>query len=89
MQIDFNLPKKYSAKLPKILICKIFFHRIFYYTVYGGNNDTSRCHLAVFSINIAFYTILLLPTHPPQTYPVKVLVVLATPMKNNLKYWEI
>ena len=30
-----------------------------------------------------------LPTHPPPSHPVGVLVVLATLVKNYLKWWEI
>ena len=30
-----------------------------------------------------------LPTRPPHSHPVGVLLVLATPVKNYLKWWEI
>ena len=61
----------------------------------GGANDTSGCHLAVFSEDIAFSRHLVatrpLPTPlpPPPPHPARMLVVLTTPVKNYLKWRAI
>ena len=50
----------------------------------GGENDINGCHLAGFGEDIAF-ACHFVATH----HPVGVLLVLATPRKNYLKWWEI
>ena len=59
------------------------------YVTRGGENGTSGCHLAVFSKDIAFTCHLVAPRLPPPSHPIGVLVVLAAPVKNYLKWWEI
>ena len=54
----------------------------------GGANGTNGCRLAGFSKDVAFAATLWLPTHHPASHPVGVLLVLATPVKNYLKWWE-
>ena len=47
------------------------------------------CHLAVFSLDIAF-THHFMATHlPPPSHPIGVLVVLAVPLKNYLEWQAI
>ena len=47
-----------------------------------GENGTNQCHLT----NVAFASHFV-ATYPPPTLPL--LLVLATPVKNYLKWWEI
>ena len=49
----------------------------------GGENDTNGCHLAGFSEDVAF------ARHFVASHPVGVLLILATPVKNYLKWREI
>ena len=55
----------------------------------GGANDTSGCHLAVFSKDVAFACHFVAARPPPPSHPVGVLVVLTTPVKNDLKWRAI
>ena len=55
----------------------------------GGENDTNGSHLAVFSEDIAFAHHLVAFHPPPSSHPIGVLVVLAMPVKNYLKWLEI
>ena len=55
----------------------------------GGTNDTSGCHLAVFSEDIAVPATSWLPALPPLSHPAGMLVVLTTPVKNYLKWRAI
>ena len=54
----------------------------------GDENDTNGCHLAGFSEHVAFASHFV-ATHPPPSHPVAVLLVLAMPVKNYLKWQEI
>ena len=49
----------------------------------GGENDTNGCHLAGFGEDVAF------ARHFVATHPVAVLLILATSVKNYLKWREI
>ena len=49
----------------------------------GGENDTNGCHLAGFSEDVAF------ACHFVASHPAGVLLILATPVKNYLKWREI
>ena len=54
----------------------------------GGENGTNGCHFAVFSKDIGFarhFVATRLLSHPP-TLTIGVLVVLATPAKNQLVF---
>ena len=53
----------------------------------GGENGPNGCHLASFSEDGAFARHFV-ATHPP-SHPVRVLLVLTTPVKNYLKWQEI
>ena len=55
----------------------------------GGENGTNGSSLAAFSKDIAFARHLMAPYPPPPSHPIGVLVVLATPVKNYLKWQEI
>ena len=55
----------------------------------GGENDTSGCHLAGFSEDVAFARHFVATRPLPTLPPCGVLLVLATPVKNYLKWWEI
>ena len=54
-----------------------------------GENGTNGCHLAAYSVDIAFSHHFIAPHHPPPFTPIEVLVVLAAPVKNYLKWWAI
>ena len=49
-----------------------------------GANDTSECHLAVFSKDMAFACHFVATRPPPPSHPLGVLVVLTTLVKNYL-----
>ena len=51
--------------------------------------DTGGCHLAVFSEDVAFARHFVATCPPPPSYPIGVLVVLTTPVKNHLKWHAI
>ena len=51
----------------------------------GGENSTNGIHLAVFSEDKAFSCHFMAPTCPPASYPIGVLVVLATAVKRLAK----
>ena len=51
-------------------------------------NDNSGCHVVVFNEDVAFARHFMLPTLPPPSHPVGVLVVLTIP-KNYLKWQAI
>ena len=55
----------------------------------GGENGTNGSHLAAFSEDVAFAHHFVAPRLPPLSHPIGVLVVLAMPMKNYLKWWAI
>ena len=52
----------------------------------GGANDTSGCHLAIFSEDVAVAHHFVATRPPP---PAGMLVVLTTPVKTYLKWWAI
>ena len=55
----------------------------------GGENGTDGNHFPVFSEDVAFAQHFM-ATHPPLlSHPIGVLVVLAMPVKNDLKWQEI
>ena len=51
----------------------------------GAKNGISGCHLAIFGVDISFACHFVAPIHPLLFTPIRVLVVLATPVKNYLK----
>ena len=53
----------------------------------ASENDTNGCHLAGFSEDVAFAHHFV-GSYPP-SHPVGVLLILATPVKNYLKWQEI
>ena len=55
----------------------------------GGENGTNGCHLAGFSEDVAFAHHFVATRLPPPSHPVGVLVVLAMPVKNYLKWQAI
>ena len=55
----------------------------------GSENGTNASQLAVFSEDVAFSRYFVAPCPPPLFHPIGVLVVLATPVKNYLKWREI
>ena len=55
----------------------------------GGENDTNGCHLAGFGEDVAFARHFVATHPPPPSHPVGVLLVLATPVNNYLKWQEI
>ena len=58
----------------------------------GGNNGTDGSHFPVFSEDVVFahhFEVPCLPPTLPRSHLIGVLVVLATPVKNYLKWWEI
>ena len=57
--------------------------------LYGGENDTSGCHLAGFGEEVAFACHFVATHPPPPSRSVGVLLVLAMPVKNYLKWQEI
>ena len=54
-----------------------------------GENHSNGCHLAGFSEDIAFARHFVATSPPPPFHPIRVLLVLATPVKTYLKWWEI
>ena len=52
-------------------------------------NSTNGCHLAVYSEDIAFSRHFMATHLPSPCNPIGGVVVLATPVKNCLKYWAI
>ena len=52
----------------------------------GGANDTSRCHLAVFSEDVAVARHFVATRPPPPPHPAGMPVVLTTPVKSYLKW---
>ena len=55
----------------------------------GGENDANGCHLAGFSEDVAFAHHFVASHPPPPSHPAGVLLILATPVKNYLKWREI
>ena len=55
----------------------------------GGANDTSGCHLAVYSEDVAVARHFVATRPPPPFHPAGMLVVLPTIVKNYLKWWAI
>ena len=55
----------------------------------GGENGPNGCHLAGFSEDGAFARHFVATRPPPPSHPVGVLLILAMPVKNYLKWWEI
>ena len=53
----------------------------------GGENESNGCHLADFGEEVAFAHHFV--ATPPTPHPVGVLLVLAMPVKNYLKWREI
>ena len=53
--------------------------------MHGGENGPNGCHLAGISEDGALPATSWLPTNPPLSHPVGVLLVLATPVKNLSK----
>ena len=51
------------------------------FDICGAENGTNGCHLAIFSVDVAFAHYFVAPTTPPPSTPVGVLVVLAMPVK--------
>ena len=56
--------------------------------IYRAGNGPNGCHLAVFSVDIAFPFHFMVTHPPPPAHLVGVLVVLATQVKNCLK-WQV
>ena len=55
----------------------------------GGKNGISGCRLFVFSKDIAFASHFMATRQLPPSYPVGVLLALATPVKNYQKWQAI
>ena len=55
----------------------------------GGENGTNGCHLGGFSVDVAFACHFVATRLPPPSHPIGVLLVLATPVKNYLKWLQI
>ena len=55
----------------------------------GSANDTSGCHLAVFSEDVAVARHFVATRPPTPSHPAGMLVVLTTPVKNYLKWRAI
>ena len=55
----------------------------------GGANDTSGCHLAVFSEEVAVAHHFVATRPPSPSHPAGMLVVLTTPVKYYLKWGAI
>ena len=55
----------------------------------GGENSTNGCHLAGFSKDVALACHFVATRPPPPSHPIQVLLVLATPVQNHLKWQEI
>ena len=55
----------------------------------GGENGTNGSHFPVFSEDVTFAYHFMATCPPPPSHPVGVLLVLAMPVKNYLKWWEI
>ena len=55
----------------------------------GGQNGINVSHLPVFSEDVAFTHHFIAPHPPPPSRPIGVIVVLAIPVKNYLKWWAI
>ena len=55
----------------------------------GGENDSNGCHLVGLSEDVVFALHFMATCLLPSTHPVGVLLVLATPVKNYLKWQEI
>ena len=51
----------------------------------GAENGISGCHLAIFGVDTSFAYHFVAPIHPLLFTPIRVLVVLATLVKNYLK----
>ena len=49
--------------------------------IYGGENGTNGCHLAGFSEDIAFARHFMVTLPPPYSHLIRILLVLATPVK--------
>ena len=49
--------------------------------IYGSENGTNGCHLALFSVDVAFTYHLVASHHPLLSNPIRVLVVLAMPLQ--------
>ena len=54
--------------------------------LYGGENDINGCHLAVFTVDIAFSCHIVATCLPSPSHSIGVLVVLAAPAKSYLKW---
>ena len=46
----------------------------------GAESSTNECHLAVFSVDVAFFPVLCGYPPPPFSFPIAVIVVLAMPV---------
>ena len=55
----------------------------------GGENGTNGSHFPVFSEDVAFARHFMATRPPPPSHPAGVLLLLAMPVKNYLKWWEI
>ena len=58
------------------------------YVIYGGDNGTNGCDLAGFSEVVTFASHFMSTRPPPLSHPIGVLLVLAIPVKNYLKWRE-
>ena len=59
------------------------------YVICGIENGTSVHLLGIFSVDISFACHFVAPYHPAPSTPIGVLVVLAMPVKNYLKWQAI
>ena len=57
--------------------------------VWRSENGTNGYHLAGFSEDVALPATSWLPVRPPPSHHIEVVLVLATPVKNLSKWWEI